>query len=242
MNRIFLGKPTEHSQWSLNDWVSCGKWRTVEPTKGSKTVWTPTLPDTFRTYEQSKDILEILFLILSCKRMYWYQKDLPSTSTTSGMPIKYIESWEVGWSWENQVSNAEDNPCSSQQWTRWKTNIVWKKLHATWQSQRLFHSIIHGNLITIQYIVALAEEKRLLHATQDLFASRKWYAWKKDEPYQKNAWWTRKSVCQKSTKEDEKTSYDQPKIKEYLWNRKQHRGIKNYWWISSCKWTAWHTS
>ena len=43
-----------------------------------------------------------------------------------------------------------------------KMNIVWKKLHATWQSQRLFHSIIHGNLITIQYIVALAQEKRLL--------------------------------------------------------------------------------
>ena len=33
MNRIFLRKPREHSQWSLNDWVSCGKWRTEEPTK-----------------------------------------------------------------------------------------------------------------------------------------------------------------------------------------------------------------
>ena len=53
--------------------------------KGFNFVWTLTLPDTFWISEQSKDILVVLLLILSCKTMYCYQKDLPNTSTTSGM-------------------------------------------------------------------------------------------------------------------------------------------------------------
>ena len=72
------------SQWSLNDWVYF-----LAKGGGAKKSFNIacflTLPDTFRISEQSRDILEVLLLILSCKTMYCYRKDLPGRSATSGM-------------------------------------------------------------------------------------------------------------------------------------------------------------
>ena len=71
-------------QWSIEDWISI-----LAKGGGQKKKFqyclNPNLPDTCRISEQSKIILEVLLLILSCKTMYCCRKDLPSTSTTSGM-------------------------------------------------------------------------------------------------------------------------------------------------------------
>ena len=61
-----------------------------EPRKGFNIAWIQTLPATSCTSEQLKDIHEKMLLILSSKTMYCYQKDLLSTSTTSGMQAKRI--------------------------------------------------------------------------------------------------------------------------------------------------------
>ena len=54
------------------------------------TAWIQTLPINSCTFEQFKDIQEIMILILQCKTMYCNRKDLPSTSTTSGTRVKLI--------------------------------------------------------------------------------------------------------------------------------------------------------
>ena len=83
------------SQWSLDDWISIlGKGGGAK--RRFQYCLNLTLPDTLRISEPSRDILEVLLLILRCKTMYCYRKDLPSTSTTSGMSVKYIQQFEVG--------------------------------------------------------------------------------------------------------------------------------------------------
>ena len=73
-----------------------------ESRKGFNISLILTLPDTFRILEQSTDILEALLLILSCKTMYCFRTDSPSTSTTSGTPVKCIQQSEVDWSQEDK--------------------------------------------------------------------------------------------------------------------------------------------
>ena len=82
------------SQWSLNDWILFWH-KEEEPRKGFNIVWIPSLPDTFCISEQSRCILEVLLLISSCKTMNCNRKDLPSTSTTSGMKVKCIQQTAV---------------------------------------------------------------------------------------------------------------------------------------------------
>ena len=61
-----------------------------EPRNGFNIGWIQTLPTTSCTLEQVKDIQEVMLWILSCKTVHCYQKDLLSTSTTSGMQVKWI--------------------------------------------------------------------------------------------------------------------------------------------------------
>ena len=56
-----------------------------EPRKGFNIVWTLTLPSTSCISEQSRDIQEVISLILHCKTMYCCQRTSPSTSITSEM-------------------------------------------------------------------------------------------------------------------------------------------------------------
>ena len=71
------------SQLLLEDWIS-----TLAKGKGAKKRLQYCVnPTNSCTFEQFKDIQEIMLLILSCKTMYCYRKDLPSTSTTSGTRI-----------------------------------------------------------------------------------------------------------------------------------------------------------
>ena len=73
-------------QWKIEDWISIlarggGQMTTFQyclnPNSSRHILY-------FRAI-QGKVILVLLLLILSCKTMYWYQKDLLSASTTSGM-------------------------------------------------------------------------------------------------------------------------------------------------------------
>ena len=64
------------SQWLLEDWIS-----TLAEGRGAKKRFQCCV-------NQFKDIQEKVLLILHCKTMYCYRKDLPSTSTTSGTRVQ----------------------------------------------------------------------------------------------------------------------------------------------------------
>ena len=72
-------------QWSFEDWTS------ILARGGGQKARFQTLPDTVCFSQQSQVILVVLQLILSCKTTYCYRKDLPSTSTSSGMWVKCIQ-------------------------------------------------------------------------------------------------------------------------------------------------------
>ena len=69
--------------------------REEDPRKGFNIAWTLTFPSTSCISEQFRDIQEVTSLILHCKTMYRYRKDLPSTSSTSGTPMNWIQSSEM---------------------------------------------------------------------------------------------------------------------------------------------------
>ena len=62
-------------------------WQNEERRKDFNIARIQTLPINSCTFTQFKDMQEIMLLILHCKTMYYYRKDLPSTSTTSGTRI-----------------------------------------------------------------------------------------------------------------------------------------------------------
>ena len=64
----------------------------------TKENWTLTLPYYSCTSERFRDILETISLILHCKTMHCCRRTSPSTSTTSEMKVKYIQSSTVDWS------------------------------------------------------------------------------------------------------------------------------------------------
>ena len=73
------------SQWTDDAWTSfLAKGRRTE-TKVSVLLQTLILPNISCISEESRDIQEVLSLILHCKTMYCFQNDLLSTSTTSGI-------------------------------------------------------------------------------------------------------------------------------------------------------------
>ena len=74
------------SQWLLEDWIS-----TLAKGRGAKKRFQHCgNPNSSCTFEQFKDIQETMLLILHCKTMYCYRKDLPSTSTTSETRMNWI--------------------------------------------------------------------------------------------------------------------------------------------------------
>ena len=173
-------------------------WREKQPRGGFNTVWTQTLPNTFRISEQSRDIMEVLVLVLSCKTMYCYQKDLPSTTTTFGISVKHLQSWEVVFSRGDKVSNEEDNPFFiSEPNGRWK-------LHG-----RNFLRVNKAKDCSIKKYVEASSEYSVLMRVEDrsrdriaiftqqgrkqsfsttqyqLFASSKWYAWRRRTSFTK---------------------------------------------------------
>ena len=60
----------------------------------------------------------------------------------------------MGWFQEKQASKEEDKQSSSQQWTRWRTDMVWVKLFTIWRNQGSFHTRIFGNALKILYFDA----------------------------------------------------------------------------------------
>ena len=78
------------SQWSLNDWISI-----LAKGGGAKKRFQYCLnPNSFRHTLYFRAIQGHsggIAAILSCKTMYCYRKDLLSTSTTSGMSVKYTQ-------------------------------------------------------------------------------------------------------------------------------------------------------
>ena len=82
------------SQWPLEDWIS-----TLAQGGGAKTRFqycvNPNSSNQFLYLQQFKDIQETMLLILHCKTMYCYRKDLPSTSTTSGTRVNWILQQEM---------------------------------------------------------------------------------------------------------------------------------------------------
>ena len=58
--------------------------------------------------------------------MYCYQKDLPSTSSTSGRRMNWSRLSEMDWFQEGKASTEEYKPCSSLEWIQWRMNMVWE--------------------------------------------------------------------------------------------------------------------
>ena len=77
------------SQWSLNR-LDIFWQKEEEPRKDFNIAWIQTLPINSSTFEQFKDIKKAMPLILSCKTMYCFQKDLLSTPTTLGTRVNWI--------------------------------------------------------------------------------------------------------------------------------------------------------
>ena len=79
--------------------------------KGFSTAWTPFLPNISCISEQSRDIQEVLSLILHCKTMCCCPMTSPSTSTTSGTLTTCTPSSRADWLQEEKVSRGTGSQC-----------------------------------------------------------------------------------------------------------------------------------
>ena len=113
--------------------------------KGFNIAWIRAILINSCTFEQFKEIQEIMLLILHCKTMYCRRQR------------KRIEVNSEPWcdSREESVSEWADKLCSSQLWIRWIIKMVWVKPYATCQKQDLRHTKILGNTFRIQYVGAI---------------------------------------------------------------------------------------
>ena len=59
--------------------------------KGFNVARIQTVPINSCTFEHSKDFQETMLLILRCKTMYYYRKDSPSTTSTSGTRMNWTQ-------------------------------------------------------------------------------------------------------------------------------------------------------
>ena len=66
----------------------------------------------------------------------------------------------MNWFQEGKASKEEDKPCSSQQWTRWRMDMAWRKLLAIWRNQESLHTRILGNDFKILYCGAFEARSR----------------------------------------------------------------------------------
>ena len=71
------------SQWPIEAWITVLA-KEEDRRKGFRTAGTLILPNISCISEQSRDILEVLSLILHCKTICCYRTTSPITSTTSG--------------------------------------------------------------------------------------------------------------------------------------------------------------
>ena len=66
---------------------------------------------------------------------------------------EWIEFYNKKWTYSRRNKPQREERSSSLQWTRWKTYMAWKKLHAFLRKQGSRHTRILGNGIKIQYLV-----------------------------------------------------------------------------------------
>ena len=128
-----------------------GKRRRTE----EKVAWTPILPNISCISEQSRDIQEVLSLILHCKTMYCYRMSSPITSTTSGTLTTCTPSSRVDWFREEEVSKGTGSPCFSQPRIRCTPIKIWKKFNTIWTNPKSRCTQIRWEFTKIQYIGAI---------------------------------------------------------------------------------------
>ena len=76
---LFKSRFAATSHWSIEAWISF-----LAKERGQSTAWTLILLNISCFSEQSRDIQEVLSLILHCKTVYCHRTTSPITSTTSG--------------------------------------------------------------------------------------------------------------------------------------------------------------
>ena len=179
-------------QWTGDAWENCLAKRRGEKKRVSMLLESLVRPINSCTSEQSRDIQEVILLIHHCKTTYCCRMTIQSTSSTSGTLTRRTPLSKVDWSQEETASEGTDSQCSSQPWTRWMLDKIWKKLNTIWTNPESHRKNIFGKLTTIQDTSAIwslpRERDRSsveLDRTQPLFQAlchrleeRKWYAWK----------------------------------------------------------------
>ena len=98
-------------------------------------AWIQTLPINSCTFEQSKVIQEKLLLILHGKDNVLLPKGFTEYIYHVGNANELNSIIRKELIPGGKVSIEEDKRYSSLQWTRWMMNMVWEKLHATYQSK-----------------------------------------------------------------------------------------------------------
>ena len=138
--RKVQGKFEGTSQWTIEAWIAF-----LAKGEGPKII-----PNISCISQQSRDIQEVLSLMLHCKKMYCCQMTSPSTSTMSGT-LTTCTPWSwTDWFQEEEVSKGTDSQCFSQPWTRCAPIKIRKKFHTIWTNPELRCAIIRGEFTQIQ--------------------------------------------------------------------------------------------
>ena len=104
--------------------------------------------------EQSRDIQEILSLILHCKTMFCHRTTSSSTSTTSGSLTTCTPSCRVDWFRDKKVSKGQA-VCFSQPRTQCTPIKMWKKFNTIWINPESRCTKMFGEFTKIQNIGAI---------------------------------------------------------------------------------------
>ena len=91
---LFKSRFEATSHWPIHVWISFSAKGEGQKQKFQHCL-NPILPNISCISEQSKEILEVLLLILHCKTMCCYRMTSPSTSTTSGTLTTCTPSFSV---------------------------------------------------------------------------------------------------------------------------------------------------
>ena len=169
---------------------------------------------------------------------------------------------------EEEASKEEVKRYSSPQWTRWKTYMVWEKLHAIWRNQGSRPSRTLGNafkILCIEQFEARSRERLAIFlnkrgriqsfsTTHDLrLALRKWYVWRHGMSSTKGFAYSDSATCRtkielaiwstRSTKPRRKIILGTIKrFEKFQGNLEQHRGLQNIWSTSFCSRAASHNT
>ena len=139
------------SQWLLEDWIS-----TLATGGERRRYFTiaryQTHPINSCTFKQFKDIQEKVRLILHCKTVYLFRKDLRSPPRREREWIEFFNK-----KWINSRRNKPQKRKTSGllHYSESDVKMVWVKLHATWRNQGSPHTRILWNDFKRQYVGAI---------------------------------------------------------------------------------------